>query len=100
MGRADRRFVKVPEVTLYFWIIKVLTTAMGEATSDYFVHRVGLGNTVALAGIALATGIGLALSLALQVTARRYVAWIYWLAVAMVAVFGTMAADGVHVELK
>ena len=99
MGRADRRFVKVPEVTLYFWLIKVLTTAMGEATSDYFVHRVGLKNTPALAGIAFLTGIVLALSLALQLSTSRYRAWPYWLAVAMVAVFGTMAADAVHVVL-
>jgi uncharacterized membrane-anchored protein len=99
MGRADRRFVKVPEVTVYFWVIKVLTTAMGEAASDYFVHRVGLKNTPALAGIAFITGVALALSLALQFSTSRYAAWPYWLAVAMVAVFGTMAADAVHVVL-
>jgi uncharacterized membrane-anchored protein len=99
MGRAQRGFVKVPEVTVYFWIIKVLTTAMGEATSDYFVHRVGLKDTTALARIAFITGIVLALSLALQFSKPRYVPWVYWFAVGMVAVFGTMAADGVHVEL-
>jgi uncharacterized membrane-anchored protein len=99
MGRADRRFVKVPEVTVYFWVLKVLTTAMGEAASDYFVHRVGLKNTPALAGIAFITGIALALALALQFSTSRYRAWPYWLAVAMVAVFGTMAADAVHVVL-
>lgn len=99
MGRAKGVFVKVPEVTVYFWIIKVLTTAMGEATSDYFVHRVGLKNTTALAAIAFITGIVLAVSLALQFSASRYVPWAYWFAVVMVAVFGTMAADGVHVEL-
>jgi uncharacterized membrane-anchored protein len=99
MGRAHRGFVKVPEVTVYFWVIKVLTTAMGEATSDYFVHRVGLKDTTALAGMAFITGIVLGLSLALQFSKPRYVPWVYWFAVGMVAVFGTMAADGVHVEL-
>ena len=95
----ERGATKVPEVTLYFWIIKVLTTGMGETTSDFFVHRAGLTNTVALAGIALVTGIALAVSLVLQFAARRYVAWTYWLAVALVSVFGTMVADGVHVAL-
>lgn len=90
---------KVPEVTSYFWIIKVLTTAMGEATSDFFVHRVGLTNKPALAEIAIATGIVLALSLVLQFATARYVSWVYWFAVSMVAVFGTMAADAVHVVL-
>jgi uncharacterized membrane-anchored protein len=90
---------RVPEVIATFWIVKVLTTGMGEATSDYFVHRVGLKNTTALAGVALVTGLILAVSLGLQFAARRYVAWRYWFAVTMVSVFGTMAADGVHVQL-
>jgi len=89
----------VPEITVYFWIIKVLTTAMGETTSDYFIHRVGLSNTVALGAIAATTGIVLAFSLALQFAAPRYVAWRYWLVVVMVGIFGTMAADGVHIKI-
>jgi uncharacterized membrane-anchored protein len=97
--RTNSWLVKVPEVTVYFWIIKVLTTAMGEATSDYFVHRVGLQNTTALAMVGVVTGVILAISLVLQLRKTRYVAWTYWLAVVMVAVFGTMAADGVHVQL-
>ncbi|HCP61426.1 MAG TPA: hypothetical protein DIU14_03010 [Actinobacteria bacterium] len=97
----ERRTVsKVPEVTVYFWIIKVLTTGMGEVTSDYFLHRAGTPNVVRLAIIVLIAGIALAASLVLQFSARRYVAWTYWLAVAMVSVFGTMAADGLHFELK
>jgi uncharacterized membrane-anchored protein len=100
MDRAEVTSIKVPEVTAYFWIIKVLTTAMGEAASDYFVHRVGLQNRPALAGIAFLTGIALAVSLVLQLRTSRYVAWAYWLAVALVAVFGTMAADAVHVVLS
>jgi uncharacterized membrane-anchored protein len=98
--RSDSWLVKVPEVTIYFWVIKVLTTAMGEATSDYFVHRVGLKNTTALAGIALVTGVILAIALVLQLRTARYTAWAYWFTVAMIAVFGTMAADGVHVEFN
>jgi uncharacterized membrane-anchored protein len=83
---------KVPELTAYFWITKVLTTAMGEATSDYLVKQFPPVVAVALGFIALV------LALALQFRARRYVAWIYWLAVAMVAVFGTMAADVLHIQ--
>jgi uncharacterized membrane-anchored protein len=84
---------KVPEVTVYFWITKVLTTGMGEAASDYLAHRLGPVPAVGLAGT------GLVASLALQVLVRRYVAWIYWLAIVMVSVFGTMAADVLHVGL-
>jgi uncharacterized membrane-anchored protein len=84
---------KVPEVTVYFWITKVLTTGMGETTSDYLVHRL---DPVIAVGIG---GIGLVASLVLQFAVRRYVPWIYWLAIVMVSVFGTMAADVLHVGL-
>jgi len=82
---------KVPEVTAVFWVAKVLSTGMGETTSDYLVHRVGPYVAVALGAA------GLVVALALQARARRYVAWIYWLAVVMVSIFGTMAADILHV---
>jgi uncharacterized membrane-anchored protein len=84
---------RVPEVTVLFWIIKVLTTGMGETASDYLAHRfepavaVGLGAT------------GLLAALTLQFAVRRYIAWIYWLTVVMVSIFGTMAADVAHVGL-
>jgi uncharacterized membrane-anchored protein len=84
---------KVPEVTAYFWIVKALTTGMGESTSDYLVHRLVPEIAVVLGGI------GLMVALAIQFSAREYVAWKYWLAVAMVGVFGTMAADVLHVGL-
>ena len=84
---------KVPEVTIFFWIIKLLSTALGESTSDYLVFHTDPYLTVALGGV------GLVVALALQFFARRYVAWIYWLAVVMVAIFGTMAADVVHIVL-
>ena len=84
---------KVPEITLIFWMIKVLTTAMGEVTSDYLVYQINPVIAVALGGM------GLAGAMALQFLARRYVPSIYWLAVVMVAIFGTMAADVLHIEL-
>src|SRR5258708_11194177 len=92
-ARARSMLNKVPEITVYFWVIKVLTTGMGETASDYLAHRfappvaVGLGAVTFLA------------ALILQFSVRRYVAWIYWLAVIMVSVFGTMAADVLHVGL-
>jgi uncharacterized membrane-anchored protein len=99
--RLDRRtLVKVPEVTVYFWIIKVLTTGMGETTSDFFIHRVGLTNTVGLFAVVVVAGLVLFVSLLMQLARDRYVSAVYWFAVLMVSIFGTMAADGVHVELK
>ena len=86
-----RLLKKVPEITIYFWIIKLLTTAMGEVTSDFLVRSIDPVIAVALGGL------GLLGALLLQLAVRRYVAWIYWLTVVMVAIFGTMAADVLHV---
>jgi uncharacterized membrane-anchored protein len=78
---------KVPEVGLLFWIIKILTTGMGESMSDF------LGQTsVPLA--AFLGVFGLWYALRMQLRAREYRAPVYWFAVMMVAIFGTMAADG------
>jgi uncharacterized membrane-anchored protein len=84
---------KVPKVTAYFWIVKILTTGMGEAASDYLAHRYNpiLAGSLGLAGIVIA--------LILQFRSPHYKPWLYWFTVAMVAVFGTMAADGLHVTL-
>lgn len=84
--------VKVPQIALLFWVIKVLTTAMGEAASDFLVSV-----SIPLAAVVGAAGFGVAMWW--QFRSPRYGAWTYWFAVAMVAVFGTMAADGLHVEL-
>ncbi len=83
---------KVPEITVIFWVIKILTTGMGEAASDYF------GQTSRVLGAIVGAG-GLALAMWLQLRIRIYRAWTYWFAVAMVAVFGTMAADALHLFL-
>ena len=93
MQVAKRAMRKVPEVTIYFWIVKLLSTAMGESTSDYLVYHINPYIAVALGGI------GLVASLVLQLLVRRYIPWIYWLAVVMVAIFGTMTADVMHVVL-
>lgn len=84
---------KVPEITLVFWIIKLLTTALGESTSDYLVGHFNPYAVVILGFFCFAA------ALAWQFAVRRYIAWVYWLAVLMVAIFGTMAADVTHVAL-
>ncbi|HVB90765.1 MAG TPA: hypothetical protein VND70_01570 [Acidimicrobiales bacterium] len=94
MDLARRTAIKVPEITAVFWITKLLTTAMGEATADFFVLRYNKFLAVAVSGVLLAV------ALAIQLVATRYVPGMYWLAVAMVAVFGTMAADALHIQLK
>jgi uncharacterized membrane-anchored protein len=84
---------KVPAVTAAFWLAKVLTTGMGEAASDYLTKAM---DPVIAVGIGT---VGFTVAIALQFATRRYITWVYWLAVAMVAVFGTMAADVLHVGL-
>ena len=85
--------LKVPAVIgAIFWAIKLLTTAFGESTSDYLVHNVN-------PYLAVAGGfIVFVVAMAIQLRVERYIPWVYWLAVGMVAVFGTMAADVLHVE--
>jgi uncharacterized membrane-anchored protein len=87
--QARRAMPKVPEITGIFWALKLLTTGMGESMSDFLGQQ-----SVPLAG---AIGIfGLWLALRLQLRQREYRAVYYWFAVMMVAIFGTMAADGVR----
>ena len=83
--------IKVPEVTAVFWIVKVLSTGMGEAASDFLAHSLGPALAVLLSGT------GLVLALYFQFQARRYQPVRYWTAVVMVSVFGTLAADAAHV---
>ena len=85
--------LKVPaRIAAIFWAIKLLTTAFGESTSDYLVHNVNPYFAV-VGGFVV-----FVVAMTLQLRVDRYVPWVYWLSVAMVAVFGTMAADVLHVE--
>ena len=84
---------KVPRITAIFWLVKILTTGMGETSSDYLVHQIDPP---------IAVGLGLAIlvaAMAVQFIAPKYDAWIYWAAVLSVSIFGTMAADVLHVGL-
>ena len=85
--------VKVPAATLAFWVLKILTTGMGETASDWLAR-----NTDAVLAVA-GSGLVLVVLLLAQLAAHTYRPWLYWAAVAMVSVFGTMAADVVHVVL-
>ena len=80
---------KVPEVTAYFWIIKVLCTTVGEAAADFLNVSVNLG----LTGTSIATGLLLVIVLAAQFAANRYTPVRYWSAVTLVSVFGTLVTD-------
>lgn len=86
---AVRMLSKVPEATLAFWVVKLLSTTVGEIGADYLSVHIGLG--AAATGGIMATLL-LAILLA-QLRARRYVPWIYWLTVVLVSVVGTQITD-------
>src|SRR5882724_2135811 len=80
---------KVPEVTAIFWIIKILSTTVGETGADYLAVHVGLGastTTVIMVGFLVA-------ALALQLRARSYIPGSYWLTVVLLSVVGTQITD-------
>jgi uncharacterized membrane-anchored protein len=80
---------KVPEITIFFWIIKVLATTVGETAADFLNDNLGLG----LTGTTLLAAAALAGVLVLQFRSRGYVAWIYWLAVVLLSIVGTLITD-------
>src|SRR6476469_9659511 len=80
---------KVPEVTLYFWVIKILCTTVGETFADYLNDRRGFG----LNKTAILMTAALAVTLVFQFRARRYVPGVYWLAVVLISVVGTLLSD-------
>lgn len=84
---------KVPDITIGFWVIKILTTGMGETTSDFLVR------TFDPAPVVAATGVLLVVSLVAQIRSRRLSVWLYWWTVVLVSVFGTMVADILHVVI-
>jgi uncharacterized membrane-anchored protein len=80
---------KVPQVTLWFWIVKIMSTTVGETGADYLAVHVGLGPLVTGA----VTAALLIAAIIVQLRADRYVPWIYWLAVVLVSVVGTQITD-------
>src|SRR6059058_3595553 len=80
---------KVPEVTLYFWVIKILCTTVGESFADYINETLGFGltNTTVLFSAALVA------ALVVQFRLNRYVPGVYWLSVVLISVVGTLLTD-------
>ncbi|AJE39259.1 COG4705 family protein [Streptomyces nodosus] len=93
---------KVPEVTVYFWIIKVLCTTVGETAADLLNEKAGLG----LTGVSVLMSALLAVTLVVQFRTSAYRPGVYWLAVALISVVGTLISDnltdnmGVPLELS
>lgn len=82
-------FNKVPEVTLYFWVIKILCTTVGETAADFLNVNLNFG----LTATSIVTGVLLGIALFFQFRAKKYIPAIYWLTVALVSVFGTLVTD-------
>jgi uncharacterized membrane-anchored protein len=80
---------KVPEVTVFFWVIKILSTTVGETAADFLAGNVGLG----LGGTTIVMTVTFLVVLAIQFRAPRYVPWVYWLTVVLVSVVGTLITD-------
>ncbi len=88
-GPLRRALNKVPEVTLYFWVIKILCTTVGETAADFLNATLGFGlNNTSMLMTAL-----LIVALVFQFRARRYVPGIYWLSVVLISVVGTLLSD-------
>src|SRR5438046_5405348 len=87
--RGRQMLNKLPEITVYFWIIKILCTTVGESLADYINETLGFGltnTTLLFAAILIA-------ALVAQFTVRRYLPPIYWSVVALISVVGTLLTD-------
>jgi uncharacterized membrane-anchored protein len=80
---------KVPEITLYFWIIKILCTTVGETAADFINENLGLGLTTTT----YIVGALLIVTLVFQFRAKKYIPGLYWLAVVLISVVGTLFSD-------
>src|SRR3954447_11597992 len=88
-GRGRQMLNKVPEVTLYFWIIKILCTTVGETFADFLNDKLGLG----LNGTSIVMSVVLIAALVFQFRKDRYVPPVYWLTVVLISVVGTLITD-------
>jgi uncharacterized membrane-anchored protein len=88
-SRARQMLNKVPEVTIYFWIIKIMATTVGETAADFLNTNLKLG----LTGTTCVMGVLLIITLFVQFRARKYVPGIYWLAVVLISIVGTLITD-------
>src|SRR5438128_1923833 len=86
---ARKMLNKVPEVTLWFWVIKIMCTTVGESAADYVNETLGFG----LSKTTYVAGALLVVLLALQFRLRKYVPGAYWAVVVVISVFGTLITD-------
>lgn len=84
-----RLFNKVPQVTFFFWVIKIMATTVGETAADFLNFNLHLG----LTKTSIIMGLLLLISLVIQVLSKKYIPWKYWLAVVLISVFGTLVTD-------
>ncbi|PUA16622.1 hypothetical protein [Glaciimonas sp. PCH181] len=95
----SQRINKVPEIALIFWIIKMMSTTVGETAADYLNADLHFG----LIGTSVVTGALLVIALFFQIRAKRYIPSLYWIAVVLISVFGTLItdnlSDNLHVPL-
>jgi uncharacterized membrane-anchored protein len=80
---------KVPEVILYFWIIKIMCTTVGETAADFLNVNLHLG----LTNTSLVMGFFLAIFLVMQLRSKKYIPWLYWVVVVLVSIVGTLITD-------
>jgi uncharacterized membrane-anchored protein len=86
---------KVPQVTIFFWIIKILATTIGETGADFLNVQLGFG----LNGTSLVMAALLAVFLIIQMRKDRYVPWIYWVVVVFLSIVGTLLTDNLSDNL-
>ncbi|MEM9242585.1 MAG: hypothetical protein AAGA27_00820 [Pseudomonadota bacterium] len=89
MNTSDNLVNRVASITIFFWIIKIISTTVGEASADFF-YQFSAPGAVIVAFIALIS------SVIIQMRFKRYVPWMYWTVIIFVAIFGTMFSDTVH----
>ncbi|MDW6025485.1 hypothetical protein SAZ10_27350 [Mesorhizobium sp. BAC0120] len=89
LKRGTARLNRVPEVTIDFWLIKLMAVTVGETAADYLSMNLGLGLTTTSL---IMTGV-LVVALILQFAQKRYVPWTYWLAVVLISIVGTLITD-------
>ena len=88
-SNARQMLNKVPEITLFFWVIKILCTTVGETGADFLNEKMNLG----LDGVTIIVGILLAATLVFQFLSKKYIPGIYWLSVVLISIVGTLITD-------
>jgi uncharacterized membrane-anchored protein len=91
----DKLINKVPEVTLLFWIVKIMTTTVGETSADFLNFNLGFGLSIT----SVVIGVLLLASLFFQLMQARYIPSIYWATVTLISVFGTLITDNLTDQL-